>query len=158
MYLYLTFLFISYQANLLMLTLVEVKICVVHHSENNAMNALKDYVGVSFPTDANKKLLIQVDLTDAMILHQLLADSSIKDHHKRECIQLLHHVYVYGATSELLVIGNNVKFLYAIEVTFLPELLLAYKNVVEYISKYFDFFCLSLDEFPEEKIQDALEI
>ena len=103
-----------------------------------------------------------MDSTETKALHALLADrsgTSSKDHHARECIQLLHHVYVYGATSGLMLIGNNVKFMYAIELSFSQELLAAYKEVTNYIYQFFDYFYeTSLEKFPESEVENALEL
>ena len=108
----------------------------------------------------NKRFFLQFDSDDPKKLHDLLRDQTKKDRHKRECIQLLHDVFVYGATAGLLLIGNNEKFLYAIEVAFSAELLSAFERVTDYLFKnYFEFFYKpTLEDFPEEKVEAALEL
>ena len=144
---------------------IEVKSRVSHQSENDAIASLKQHLGVSCPPMLGQhKVFIQLDSTrDASTLHQLLLDQSRtsgKDRHMRECIQLLHHVFVYGATAGLLLIGNNVRLIYAIEVSFSDDLLMAYNQVTKFIfEKYFHFFYeSSLDDFPVEKIEVSLEL
>ena len=146
---------------MLSLVPVEVKSRVSHRSENDAINALKKHLGVSCPPLSHRKPFLQVNSTDASVLHKLLANpDGKKNQFKGECIQLLHHAFVYGATSGLFIIGNRNKVIYAIEVIFSPTLLLAYEEVVDYLfENYFKtFYDTSLENFPKEKIEEALAI
>ena len=137
---------------------VEVKSRVSFRTENETLEALKLHVGDACPSIFHKKFFFKMESDNPAPLHKLLQTTEGKrKRHQSECIQLLHHVFVYGATTGLFLIGNNSKLLFSIEVAFSGGLLSAYEEVVKYLYKQFDFFYeKSLEDFPIKKIEQAL--
>ena len=127
-------------------------------SEQEAIEGLKKHVGVTCASIFHQHFFFQLSADNPEQLHKLLKSKEKKHRHKAECIQLLHHVYVYGASAGLFIIGNNSKCLYAVEVSFSRDLLNAYERIVKFIYNNFKYFYNEkLDDFPHEQIEKALE-
>ena len=141
---------------------MEVKSRVSFNSENDTIAAIKNHIGMSFTMTGYEKFFFEISSDESSKLHNLLGKEGIsnKNRYQSECIQLLHHVYVYSASSGLFIIGNNEKLLFGAEVSFSPELLSAYSRLVNYIyTEHFEFFYANtLNDFPEEKVEKALKL
>lgn len=95
------------------------------------------------------------------ILYDLLGDDKDTRRATQECYQLLHHAHTYGLEKCLMIVGSDVSFLYAIEISFPSYLLQGYSNTMNILyDKYFAlFYSPTLDDsFPMETITKVLEI
>jgi hypothetical protein len=111
--------------------------------------------------DATKRYHFEVSSND-QLLRTLIHDKDNSQSSEKEAFQLLHSVYVAGASKGIMVIGSREKFMYSVEVQYTQELLNAFGVVLDYIYEqhFKSFYEDSVNAFLEKKqeeIEQALE-
>ena len=135
----------------------EVKSRVSATTMNEAKERVEELVGAEL-YNAKQKFLINVGSGDSL-LHLLISDEANPTRKVSESFQLLHSVFVAGATQGLLLVGSKDTLMYGVKVAFDAELLYAYSAVVDYIyDKYAKlFFESTIEELQaNEEIPTAL--
>lgn len=123
--------FIKDEYGLPVLVPTEVKSRVSPATLNEAKDRIEGLVGAELYNPRAKYL---VDLSsDEDLLQVLLHDDGYEKREKSESFQLLHGVYVTGATQGLLLVGSNNALMYGLRVSFRQDLLEAYEKVIDYI-------------------------
>lgn len=107
--------------------------------------------------DASEKYLVKTDATDPLF-RCLIRDERVSSRERKECIQLLHHVFTFGAKEGLMLIGDRDELMCVIQVHFSEALRQAYSNIVKYmLDTYFVKFYEESADLPMTEIESALE-
>ena len=139
---------------------VEIKSCVAYETQECAKEQLKDYLGVQ-KYHPSSKYYIRLRADDPS-LHSLIGDVKNKKRSTLEMYQMLHHAYMYGVDSCMLLVGTDKSLLYVVEVNFPSSTIEAYHESLDTLFfKYYNFLYQSTFEessFPCDRIQQALDL
>ena len=137
---------------------VEIKSRVSHNTIEEAQKCLESVVGIS-EYERGEKYMFSFRADDEKF-HQLIESSLDPKRLSRELFQLLHHAYVFGSTQVLLIVGMGNQFQFAVRVDFPGLLFEAYGRLIGMcFDKWFcPFYKEDLEDFPMEKIEEALQI